>query len=99
MSRAVALVVLVLSLRSYAADDAQAMLQPGDPAPVAGILVPDALAVRRAQELAACRVEIPVLREKLEAAPSPALVVVLIAAGLLAGAAGGYAVARATAPK
>lgn len=90
------LVVLVLSLQCYAADDAPVLLQAGDPAPVAGVLLPDALAVRRARELAACNVELPKLREGLKASPTP-LVVVLVAVGsALVGAAVAVGVVKAT---
>ncbi len=99
MRRAVLMVALLLAQASYAADDKPITLAPGDAAPVAGVLLPDALAVRRAQELAACRVEVPELRKKVEAAPSPALVVVLVVAGVLAGGAAGYGIAKAVAPK
>lgn len=92
----------LLLLLAYAprtlADDAPLAVQPGDPAPFAGVLVPEGLAVRRAQELAACRVEVPELRKAVLAAPSPALVVVLVVAGVFAGAAAGYGVSRAMKP-
>ena len=92
------LLVLALSTSSFAADDAPVQLQPGDPAPVAGVLLPDALAVRRARELAALRVE----NEALKAAPAPLpplAVVGLVVLGVVAGGAAGYGLAKATAPK
>ena len=98
MRALVLLLVLALSTASFAADDAPVQLQPGDPAPVAGVLLPDALAVRRARELAALRVE----NEALKAAPAPLpplAVVGLVVLGVVAGGAAGYGLAKATAPK
>ena len=92
------LAVTLLPLSSWAADDAPVQLQPGEPAPVAGVLLPDALAVRRAKELAALRTEVAEL--KAQPAPLPPLAIVgLVVLGVLAGGAAGYGVARATAPK
>ncbi len=90
--------VLALSTASYAADDAPVVLHAGDPAPVQGVLLPDALAVRRARELAALRVE----NEALKAAPAPLpplAVVGLVVLGVVAGGAAGFGIAKATAPK
>ena len=95
--RSALLVALLLAHLASAADDAPVVLQAGDPAPFPGLLAPTDLAVRRAQELAACRVENPELRKAVLDAPSPALVVVLVVLGVFAGAAGGYGVARAMA--
>lgn len=98
MRALVLLLVLVLSTASFAADDAPVQLQPGDPAPVAGVLLPDALAVRRARELVALRVE----NEALKAAPAPLpplAIVGLVVLGVVAGGAAGFGIAKATAPK
>ena len=92
------LALTLLPLSSWAADDAPVQLQSGDPAPVAGVLLPDALAVRRARELAALRVE----NEELKKAPAPLpplAVVGLVLLGVLAGGAAGYGVAKATEKK
>jgi len=89
--------VLALSTASYAADDAPVALKAGDPAPVSGVLLPDALAVRRAQELVAMRAEVESLKK--DAGVPVALVVVAVALGVVAGGAAGYGVAVATAPK
>lgn len=92
------LAVTLLPLSSWAADDAPVELAAGTPAPVSGVLLPDALAVRRAKELAALRTEVAEL--KAQPAPLPPLVVVgLVLLGVVAGGAAGYGVARATAPK
>jgi hypothetical protein len=93
--------VLVLSLRAFAADDAPVLLKAGDPAPVAGVLLPDALAVRKAQSSAACNVERDALKEvALKSTPLPPLVVVgLIALGVVVGGAAGFGIAKATQPK
>lgn len=91
--------VLCLSLANVAraADDAPVVLQPGDPAPVAGVLLPNDLAVVRAKELTRLRVENASLKK--DAGTPIGLVVVLIVAGVVAGGAAGYGIARATAPK
>lgn len=91
--------VLCLSLASVAraADDAPVIMVAGDPAPVAGVLLPNDLAVRRAKELTALRAENESLKK--EAGAPIALVVVLVALSVVAGGAAGYGVARATAPK
>jgi hypothetical protein len=88
--------VLVLSLASYAAEpaDAPVILAAGDPAPVAGVLLPNNLAVRRAKELTALRAETEALKK--ETGTPVALVVALIVVGVVAGGAAGYGVARAT---
>ena len=70
--RMLALLLLLAYAPRALAEDAPLVVQPGDPAPFAGVLVPEPLAVRRAQELAACRVEVPELRKLVLAAPSPA---------------------------
>ncbi len=91
--------VLVLSLSSFAAEpaDAPVELQPGDAAPVAGVLLPEALAVRRAKELASLRVEVAELKAKPEGVSVPVVVVLVVAAVVLGGAAGA-GVVMATAP-
>ena len=90
--------VAALSLPAWGADDAPVLLQPGDPAPVAGVLLPDALAVRRAAELEGLRAETASLKE--DAGKPNVLVLVLVGvAGVLVGGAVGYGVAKATAPK
>jgi hypothetical protein len=92
--------VLCLSLANVAraaADDAPVIMVAGDPAPVAGVLLPNDLAVRRAKELTALRAENESLKK--DAGTPIALVVVLVALGVVAGGAAGYGVARATASK
>jgi len=89
--------VLALSTASYAADDAPVVLRAGDPAPVQGVLLPDALAVRRARELVAMRAEVESLKK--DAGVPVGLVVLAVALGVVAGGAAGYGVAVATAPK
>ena len=92
------LAVTLLPLSSWAADDAPVELAAGTPAPVAGVLLPDALAVRRARELAALRVENEELRKA--PAPLPPLAIVgLVLLGVVAGGAAGYGVAKATEKK
>jgi hypothetical protein len=90
--------VLCLSLANVAraADDAPVIMVAGDPAPVAGVLLPNDLAVRRAKELTALRAENESLKK--DAGTPIALVVVLVALGVVAGGAAGYGVAKATAP-
>lgn len=88
--------VLAVSLASpvWAADDAPVLLAAGEVAPVAGVLLPDALAVRRAKELVACDAE----RTSLKAAPAPLpplAVVGLVVLGIVAGGAAGYGISRA----
>lgn len=91
--------ILALTLLPLAAEAEDAVpLKAGDPAPVSGVLLPDALAVRRASELAALRVEVAEL--KAAPAPLPPLAVVgLVLLGVVAGGAAGYGVAVATAKR
>ena len=90
--------VLCLSLANvaHAADDAPVIMVAGDPAPVAGVLLPNDLAVRRARELTALRAENESLKK--DAGAPVGLVVALIVAGVVLGGAAGYGVAMATAP-
>ena len=92
--------VLVLSLANVAraADDAPVVMQAGDPAPVAGVLLPNNLAVVRAQELTRLRVENQALKDAPQGVSVP-VVVVLVLSGLVLGAAAGAGVVLATAPK
>ena len=93
------LLVLALSVPAWA-DDAPVLLKAGDPAPASGVLLPDALAVRRAQELKALRVENEELAKSVKSKPEPWVVVLLVAAGVVAGGLAGYGIAKATeAPK
>ena len=94
MRALVLLLVVALASASFAADDAPVQLQPGDPAPVAGVLLPDALAVRRARELVAMRAEVESLKK--DAGVPVGLVVLAVALGVVAGGAAGYGVAVAT---
>ena len=95
MKRMLALVLcLGLANVARAADDAPVIMVAGDPAPVAGVLLPNDLAVRRAKELTALRTE----NAELKAAPAGmpvGLVVLLVVAGVVAGGAVGYGVAKA----
>jgi len=92
--KAVSLVLaLLLASHAWAADDAPVVMQPGDAAPVAGVLLPDALAVRRAKELTALRAENEQLK-KDAGTPVP-LVVGLVVLGVVLGGAAGYGIARA----
>lgn len=87
--------MLALTSRAYAADDAPVVLHAGDPAPVSGVLLPDGLAVRRAAELASLRVEVEELKKA--PAPLPPLAVVgLVVLGVVAGGAAGFGIAKAT---
>ena len=98
--RPLALVLVVaLSVPAWAQTaDAPVVLQAGDPAPVAGVLLPDALAVRRAKELEGLRAETVSLKE--DAGKVPVGLIVLVAVlGVVVGGAAGFAVSRATAPK
>lgn len=89
------LLALALSAPAWAADDAPVVLAAGDIAPVAGVLLPDAVAVDRARELVACRIERDAL--KGQPPPMPPLVVVgLVVLGVVAGGAAGYGIAVAT---
>lgn len=98
MKRMLALVLaLSLSNVARAADDAPVVLQAGDPAPMAGVLLPNDLAVVRAQELTRLRVENASLKK--DAGTPIGLVVALVVAGVVLGGAAGYGVAKATAPK
>jgi hypothetical protein len=99
VSRTIFAIALVLASYARAADDKPLVLLAGDPAPIAGVLLPVELATRRAQELSACRVEVPELRKAVLAAPAPWVVVVLVVAGIAAGGAAGYGIAKATQPK
>lgn len=100
MSRTIFALALVLASYTRAADDKPLVLLAGDPAPFAGTLLPTKLADRRAKEVAACRDELPDLRKAaLKAQPAPWLVVVLVVAGIAAGGAAGYGIAKATQPK
>lgn len=74
------------------------MLQAGDPAPMAGVLLPNDLAVVRAKELTRLRVENQALKDAPQGVSVP-VVVLLVVAGVVAGGAAGFGVARATAPK
>ena len=93
--KALALVLAVsLTARAWAADDAPVLLAAGEVAPVAGVLLPNDVAVRRAKELVACDAE----RTSLKAAPAPLpplAVVGLVVLGVLAGGAAGYGIAKA----
>lgn len=88
---------LCLSIPAWAADDAPVIMVAGDPAPVAGVLLPNDLAVRRAKELTALRAENESLKK--DAGTPVGLVVALIVAGVVAGGAAGFGIAKATAPK
>lgn len=86
---------LVLPLQARAADDAPILLEAGAPAPVAGVLLPNALAVTQAKRVTSCEEKVKVY----EAAPPPmhpAAVVALVVVGVLAGGAAGFAIAQAT---
>lgn len=86
---------LLLAVPAYAADDAPIVLQAGAVAPVAGVLLPDAVAVAAAQRLKGCEAE----RDSLKAAPGPlhpAVVVALVVLGVVAGGAAGYGISQAT---
>lgn len=94
MSRAVCLVLaLAFVTPAWAADDAPVQLAAGDVAPVSGVLLPDALAVRRAKELTALRAEVEAIKAAPEPLP-PALVVGLVVLGVVVGGAAGYGIAR-----
>jgi len=89
-----ALLCVLLAVPAYAADDAPIVLDAGATAPVAGVLLPDAVAVAAAKRLKGCEAE----RDSLKAAPGPmhpAIIVGLVVLGVLAGGAAGYGVARA----
>ena len=82
--KAFALVALLLAAPvARAAEDAPLVLVAGQVAPVDGLLLPDSLAIESAKELAACRAEVPALKDAVAKSPS-ALVVVLIAVAALA---------------
>ena len=87
--------LLVLPSLARAADDAPTVLHAGDAAPVSGVLLPDALAVRDGKELASCRAELPALRKSVADAPSVPVVVALVVAGVVLGGAAGAGVAYA----
>lgn len=76
----------------YAADDAPIIIQQGTPAPVSGLLLPDAVAVEQARRIRACEAE----RDALKAAPAPLpplAVVGLVVLSFVVGGAAGYGVA------
>lgn len=86
---------LLVALPVRAADDAPVILQAGTPAPVDGVLLPNAQAVAQAKRITSCEAE----RDALKAAPPPlhpAVVVALVVAGVVAGGAAGYGIATAT---
>jgi hypothetical protein len=85
---------VLLAVPAYAADDAPIMLPAGAVAPVAGVLLPDALAVTQAQRVRACEAE----RESLKAdagKPNVGLIVLAAVLGVVVGGAAGVAVATA----
>lgn len=86
---------LLLAAPAIAADDAPIIIQAGTPAPVGGLLLPDAVAVEQARRIRGCEAE----RDSLKAAPAPLpplAVVGLVVLGLVAGGAAGYGIATAT---
>ena len=93
--RTLALVLAVsLAAPVWAADDAPVLLAAGEVAPVAGVLLPSDVAVRRAKEHVACEAE----NTSLKAAPAPLpplAVVGLVVLGIVAGGAAGYGISRA----
>jgi hypothetical protein len=93
--KALALVLAVsLAAPAWAADDAPVLLTAGEVAPVAGVLLPDALAVRRAKDLVGCQAEVTSL--KAAPAPLPPLAIVgLVVLGVVVGGAAGYGISVA----
>lgn len=82
---------LLLSLQCYAADDAPLLLKAGDPAPVAGVLLPDALSVRTGGRLKGCLEENAHLVTAVQTVAKDTVsvpVVVLLVVGALALGAG-----------
>jgi hypothetical protein len=70
------------------------VLAAGEVAPVAGVLLPDALAVRRAKDFVGCQAEVTSL--KAAPAPLPPLAIVgLVVLGIVAGGAAGYGISKA----
>ena len=95
MKALAAVLSLFLAWPVYAADDAPLIITAGTPAPVSGLLLPDALAVEQAKRIRGCEAE----RDALKAAPAPmhpALVVGLVVLSVVGGVAAGYGVALAT---
>ena len=86
---------LLIANAAFAADDAPIIVRAGDVMPVSGVLLPDALAVRRAQDLVACKAEVASLTPVVRDSVSPAVVVLIAVGGVLLGGAVGFAVARA----
>jgi hypothetical protein len=98
MTRLAAL-VLCLSLSALAADDAPLVMNAGDVAPVKGVLLPDALAIRSEAERQGLRAENAELKKAVQAAPTPVLVVVLVVGSVVVAGAAGFGIGYAAAAK
>lgn len=97
MKALAASLALALALPCYAADDAPVVLQAGAVAPVAGLLLPDAIAVTQAKRVKACEAERDSL--KADAGVPVAVVVLSVVLGVVAGGAVGYGIATAATAK
>lgn len=86
--------VLVLALPCMA-QDAPTILEAGQPAPVKGLLMPEAVALQAAQKQVQLSAENESLKASVASAPSWVVVAVAVVVGLAGGVGIGYGVSRA----